>query len=202
MTMRHFAAALLLTLTACATTQATPPTQPWQAAATDGDRQRLRDWRTAFSKALDQARAGGHAEDVAREGRLLDPDGAIGGMSIPDGDYLCRTIKVGAKSKGLLDYVAYPAFKCRIEHGKAQRFTKLNGSQRPFGLIYPGDALRQVFLGTLVLGDETQAYQYGRDPDRDLAAWVERIDEKRWRMVFPFPHFESTLDVIELIPEQ
>ena len=191
-----------LLLTACATTQATPPTQRWQAVATDSDRQRLRDWRTAFAKALGQARAGGHAEDVAREGRLLDPDGAIGGVPIPAGGYRCRTIKVGAKGDGMLDYVAYPAFRCRIEHGKAQRFTKLNGSQRPVGLIYPGDALRQVFLGTLVLGDETQAYQYGRDPDRDLAAWVERIDERRWRMVFPYPHYESTLDVIELIPEQ
>ena len=200
--MRILLAIAALAVTACATTQATPPTQRWQAVATDGDRQRLRDWRTSFSKALDQARSGGHAEDVAREGRLLDPDGAIGGVPIPDGDYRCRTIKVGAKSKGLLDYVAYPAFRCRIEQGKAQRFTKLNGSQRPVGLIYPGDSLRQVFLGSLVLGDETQAYQYGRDPDRDLAAWVERIDEKRWRMVFPFPHFESTLDVIELIPEQ
>jgi hypothetical protein len=200
--MRHYAAALLLTLAACVTTQATPPTQRWQAVATDSDRQRLRDWRTAFAKALDQARAGGHAEDVVREGRLLDPDGAIGGVPIPNGDYRCRTIKIGAKSAGMLNYVAYPAFKCRIEHGKAQPFTKLNGSQRPVGLIYPGDALRQVFLGTLVLGDETQAYQYGRDQDRDLAAWVERIDERRWRLVFPYPHFESTLDVIELIPEQ
>ncbi|HEV2043966.1 MAG TPA: DUF4893 domain-containing protein, partial [Sphingomicrobium sp.] len=70
---------------------------------------------------------------------------------------------------------------------------------RPVGLIFAGDALRQVFLGTLVLGDETRAMQYGRDPDRDLAGFVERIGPARWRMVLPRPAFESTLDVIELI---
>ena len=73
---------------------------------------------------------------------------------------------------------------------------------RPIGMIFAYDRLRLVFLGTLVLGDETQAYQYGRDEDRDLAAWVERIGDNRWRMLFPYPHYESTLDVIELTPEQ
>ena len=59
-----------------------------------------------------------------------------------------------------------------------------------------------MFLGTLVLGDETRAMQYGRDQDRDLAGWVERIGDNRWRLILPYPHFESTLDVIELVPEQ
>ena len=54
----------------------------------------------------------------------------------------------------------------------------------------------------MVLGDETRAYQYGRDPERDLAGWVERIGERRWRVIFPYPHYESTLDVIELVPVQ
>ena len=200
--MRTMLAFAALAITACATTQATPSTQSWQQAATDHDRQRLRDWRTAFTKALDQARKAGNGADLDREGKLLDPDAAIGGVPIPNGAYRCRTIKVGAKSEGLLNYVAYPAFRCRIEAGKAQRFTKLTGSQRPVGLIYPADALRQVFLGTMVLGDETTPYQYGRDQDRDMAGWVERIGDNRWRVVLPSPHYESTLDVIELVPEQ
>ena len=53
----------------------------------------------------------------------------------------------------------------------------------------------------MVLGDETIAYKYGRDPERDLAGWIERIGERRWRMILPYPHYESTLDVIELVPE-
>jgi hypothetical protein len=199
--MRTLLAFATLAIAACTTTPATPPTQGWQQAVTEADRTRLRDWRTAFTRALEQARAAGHAADIEREGALLNPDAALDGP-IPNGDYRCRVIKVGAKSEGLLNYIAYPAFHCRIEQGKAQRFTKLTGSQRQVGLIYPGDQLRSVFLGTMVLGDETRAYRYGVDTERDLAGWVERIGDNRWRIIFPYPHYESTLDVIELIPEQ
>lgn len=190
-----------LAITACATTQATPSTQSWQQVATEKDRQRLRDWRKAFTTALQQARTT-NATDVALEGKLLDPDAATGGVPIADGNYRCRVVKVGAKTEAMLNYVAYPAFRCRIDAGQVQRFTKLTGSQRQVGLIYSADAMRQVFLGTMMLGDEARAYQYGRDEDRDLAAWVERIGDRRWRMVFPYPHYESTLDIIELTPEQ
>src|SRR4249919_2472093 len=151
---RAILAAILVSLTACATTQATPPTPNWQAVATEGDRQRLRDWRTAFAKALDQARSGGHAVDIANEGKLLDPDAAIGGVPIPNGEYRCRTVKVGSRDERLLNFVAYPPFRCRIEQGRMQRFSKLTGSQRRVGRIYPADSLRQIFLGTIVLGDE------------------------------------------------
>ena len=199
-------AAALLSLTAC--NALTGPreiigseTQQWRIAATGGDRIRLRDWRTAFIEALAKARAGGHGTAIAAEGALLSPDAGIVGVPIPNGDYRCRVIKLGAKQSGLLDYVAYPAFTCRIQPEKGlQGFAKMSGSQRPVGMIFPGDSMRQVFLGTLVLGDEKRAMQYGRDPDRDLSAFVEKIGPRRWRMVFPRPAFESTLDVIELIP--
>ena len=199
--MRILTSLALLTVASCATTQETSQLRGWQEVATPEDRVRLRDWRTAFTRALKQARAGNHGAEIAGEGVLLDPDAAIGGP-IPNGDYRCRVIKVGAKSQGMLEYIAYPAFRCRVEQGTTQRFTKLSGSQRHVGRIYPADQLRQVFLGTLVLGDETQAYQYGRDRDRDAVGWVERIGENRWRIVLPYPHYESLLDVIELVPEQ
>ncbi|MCL6698253.1 DUF4893 domain-containing protein [Sphingomonas sp. NSE70-1] len=199
--MRILASLLLLAVTSCATTQAPSATTGWQEVVTPEDRIRLRDWRTAFTRALDQANAANHAAEIANEGALLEPDAAVGGP-IPNGDYRCRVIKLGAKSQGMLEYVAYPAFRCRIDQGKMQRFTKLTGSQRHVGKIYPGDQLREVFLGTLVLGDETRAYQYGRDRDRDVAGWVERIGDNRWRMVLPYPNYESLLDVIELVPEQ
>ena len=120
---------------------------------------------------------------------------------IPNGAYRCRVIKLGAKSPGLLDYVAYPYFACRIaQQGAVQSFAKLTGSQRQVGIIFPGDPLRQLFLGTLVLGDEARAMQYGGDEERNVAAFVERIGPARWRMVMPRPHFESQLDVMELVP--
>ena len=203
----HFALLIvaLLTLSGCAEFQQAPgviaqPSRDWRAVATESDRLRLREWRSAFVDALRSARAGGHSADVAREGVLLDPDAALGG-SIPDGAYRCRVIKVGAKSTGLLDFVSYPHFDCRIgQQGVLQHFAKLTGSQRQVGLIFPGDPLRQVFLGTLVLGDEARAIQYGLDTQRDVAGFVERIGPNRWRLIMPRPHFESQMDVMELVP--
>jgi hypothetical protein len=198
---------ILLALTAfliagCATTPREQVTD-WRVVATKGDRERLRDWRAAFTKGLAQARAAGHAAEIEREGKLLEPDAALGPVPIPNGRYKCRVIKVGAKSAGMLDYVAYPAFDCRIQQEKLlQSLYKLTGSQRHTGLIFPGDPLRQVFLGTMVLGDESGAMQYGRDDERDIAGWIERIGDRRWRMILPYPHYESTLDVVELVPEQ
>ena len=173
----------------------------WHRVATESDRKRLRDWRQTFVAAIDAARKSGHSAELAREGVLLDPDAALGGGPIPNGAYRCRVIKVGAKSQGMLDYVAYPAFTCSIAAQRdLQQLAKLNGSQRQFGLIFPGDLLRQVFLGTLVLGDETRALQYGQDDSRDIVGYVERIGPNRWRLVMPSPHFESQLDVMELVP--
>ena len=68
--MRTLIALAALSLVACATTQATPPTESWQEAATSNDRERLRDWRTAFTQALEQARKT-NAADVEREGVLV-----------------------------------------------------------------------------------------------------------------------------------
>ena len=200
--IRALAVLLCLAVAACAPKAIiSTSTTDWRTAATGHDRTRLRDWRETFVSALAQARASGHAAAIDAEGVLLQPDAALGGGPIPNGAYRCRVIKLGALSPGMLDYVAYPAFNCRVrqEHG-LQGFAKLSGSQRPVGLVFPGDSLRQVFLGTLTLGDEVRAMQYGRDADRDVAAWVERIGPARWRMVMPSPRFESLTDVMELVP--
>jgi hypothetical protein len=173
----------------------------WQEVASEKDRLRLGDWRKAFVGALGAARLAGHGVEIAREGVLLEPDAALGGGPIPNGLYRCRVIKLGAKSEGLLDYVSYPPFVCRIEpQNGIQKFSKLTGSQRQVGLIFPGDVMRQVFLGTLVLGDEQGAMQYGQDEMRNVAGYVERIGPNRWRLIMPRPHFESQLDVMELVP--
>jgi hypothetical protein len=81
-----------------------------------------------------------------------------------------------------------------------QRLTKLSGSQRYVGLLFPGDAIHEVFLGTLVLGDERRSLQYGQDDMRDVVGYLERIGPERWRLVMPAPHFESQTDVMELVP--
>jgi hypothetical protein len=203
--MRLALSALLLACTGCSMVQPPPeivrtPSIDWRAIATESDRARLRDWRSTFTSALASARAAGHGADIAREGTLLEPDAALGGP-IPDGIYRCRVIKLGAKAPGMLDYVAYPYFSCRVQpEGRLRTLFKLTGSQRQAGTIFPGDTLREVFLGTLMLGDEGRAMQYGVDEERDVAGFVERIGPDRWRLVMPSPHFESQLDVMELVP--
>lgn len=198
-------------LAGCTSTPSTPqsatagalaPTIGWRAIATAGDRRRIREWRTAWTEALGKARAGGHSAALAAEGALLLPDAALAAPIPSAGDYRCRTIKIGAQSAGLPDYVAYPPFRCRIsiEEGLLS-FAKLSGSQRPIGLMFAENSRRMIFLGTLQLGDERRALQYGRDRQRDMVGALERIGEARWRLVLPYPHFESTLDVLELVPE-
>jgi len=201
MTMRRFTLLAAGLLCACAHAPVAQVTD-WRVVATANDRERLREWRTAFTKALGQARTAGHSAEIAREGALLEPDAALGPVPIPSGRYKCRVIKLGARSPGGLDYIAYPAFDCRVSQEKElQGFYKVTGSQRHTGLLYSDNALRQAFLGTLVLGDENRAMRYGRDQERDLAGWVERIGDRRWRLILPYPHFESTLDILELAPE-
>jgi len=173
----------------------------WQRIATSADRARLRDWRSNWLKGLDQATKAGHGAEIAGEGVLLQPDAALASPALPDGAYRCRTLKLGAKSAGMLPYVAYPAFACRVSHdGPRQLFAKVSGSQRPVGALYPDGQVRSIFLGTLVLGDERRAMVYGMDRDRDVVGFVERIGDKRWRLVLPAPAFESLVDVVELIP--
>jgi hypothetical protein len=178
------------------------PAANWRNVATSADRKRIHDWREAWTKALAEARTD-HAADIGREGTLLDPDSGLAGAAPPPGDYRCRTIKLGSRGEGMLDYVDYAGFACRIgpaESGNSMVFAKTGGSQRPVGRLFPDTARRMVFLGTLQLADERGVLRYGHDRERDLAGLVERIGPRRWRMILPFPRFESLLDVIEIVP--
>lgn len=123
-------------------------------------------------------------------------------MAPPAGDYRCRTVKLGSQGgEAGLGYVVYGWFACRIEQTPAGlKFSKLTGSQRPAGLLFPENGERMVFLGSLSLASEPPANSYGRRPDRDIIAAVERIGPQRWRLVLPWPQTESNLDLIELVP--
>lgn len=177
-------------------------TTAYRQVISEDDRVRLRDWRTSFEEGLSAARKAGHGAEIDREGPLLDPDSAFPGPAIPNGLYRCRLIKLGTRAPGNLVYASYPGFTCRVRQERSlQRLAKLDGSQRYVGLIFPGDAIRNVFLGTLALGDESRVLQYGQDEQRNVAGHVERIGANRWRLVMPQPHFESRLDVMELVPQ-
>jgi hypothetical protein len=199
----------ILLLSACANGKtgpeaAVPSTIPgWHRAATEADRARLRNWRKTWVAALDQAKAAGHRAEIEAAGSLLDPDAALPDIGLRPGEYRCRTIKLGAKGKGNLAYVEYPAFRCRIGAAEGpgnMAFARIDGSQRPIGRLFPDHSRRMIFLGTLQLGDEKGSLRYGHDKDRDMIGLLERIGPNRWRIAFPAPAFESKLDVLELIP--
>jgi len=172
----------------------------WREIATDADRERLRNWRKAWDEALPAAKLA-DPRAIAADPVLFDPDVALGEAALPAGDYRCRVYKLGKKGSGLSDFTAYPGFDCVVvAEGDLHSFHKMTGSQRPTGLLFADTKARQVFLGTLILGDEVSPLRYGLDQTRDVAGYVERIGERRWRLVLPWPAFESKLDIIELVP--
>jgi hypothetical protein len=215
---RLFRPSVLIVLTAaavsaCATAAPPPPPIPegpgagpvlrdWRGVVTATDRDRYNRLDAAWSLALEQARRQRGSGDLASTGALIDPDAARPDVTPPAGDYRCRTVKLGSQGgEEGLGYVVYGWFACRIEqtpHGL--KFSKLTGSQRPAGLLFPENDRRMVMLGSLALADEPPANSYGQRPDRDLVAVLERIGERRWRLAIPWPQAESNLDLIELVP--
>ena len=202
-------------LAACATpAPPVPPVPPlpgqtaettlrdWRGIVTRADRERFDRRDTAWRDALRQARSLSGSGDLASTGTLIDPDAGIDSVTPPVGDYRCRTVKLGSQSdyEGL-GYVVYGWFACRIEDTpNGLKFTKRTGSQRPSGLLFPDNDGQMIFLGSMALGDEPAANSYGRQPDRDLIAVLERIGPARWRLAIPWPTAESKLDLIELVP--
>ena len=201
-----FAAAAL---GACATVPGTPLPDPeaprgWRAAVMQDDLDRLRASSATFAAALSEARAAGHGASVDALGKVADPNAALPLGDLPTGNFRCRTIKLGTfegNGNGLA-YIDYPFFTCRIrpEQG-VHGFAKLTGSQRQVGLLFPDDAYRSVFLGTLVLGDEERAMRYGADPQRDVVGAFQRIGPNEYRLLIPEPRYESRLDIIHLVQE-
>jgi hypothetical protein len=173
----------------------------WRLRATEVDRERLRGWRNTWVEGLREAREAGHGAEIEREGVLLDPDAALAEPRIPAGRYACRTLKLGRRGPTGLAFVSYPAFQCEvIVADGVVRLVKHTGSQRPTGILYDESPRRMVFIGTLVLGDEERPLDYGFDRERNMIGALERVGERRWRLVLPRPSFESDVDVIELVP--
>lgn len=203
--------ALAAALSACASTPPPPPLpdQPgagpvlrdWRSIVTAVDRDRYDRLDAAWTLALQQARRQRGSGDLASTGDLIDPEAARPSVIPPPGNYRCRTVKLGSQGgEDGLGYVVYSWFACRIEQtSNGLKFTKLTGSQRPSGLLFPENDRRMILLGSMALAEEPAANSYGQRPDRDLIGVLERIGESRWRLALPWPQNESNLDLIELV---
>ncbi len=200
-----------LVLAACASTPPPPPPPPgapgaalrdWRTIITAADRDRYNRRDSAWSLALQQAERQRGSGDLRGLGELIDPDAARTSVAPPPGDYRCRTVKLGSQGgEEGLGYVVYGWFACRIERTPGGlKFSKLTGSQRPAGLLFPENDREMVMLGSMSLAAEPPANSYGQRPDRDMVAVLERVGERRWRLVIPWPQAESNLDLIELVP--
>lgn len=205
-----------LSLSACASLEPAPPPPPPPVMPGNPD-SLLRDWRgliqpqdldryqrlgAAWTTALRDARRLPGSGDLKALGGLIEPKAALESAAPPEGQYRCRTIKLGSQSgdEGL-GYVVYGWFACRIEATPAGlKLSKLTGSQRPSGLLFPENGRQMVFLGSMALANDPPANSYGQKPDRDMVGVFERIGETRWRLSIPWPHNESHLDLIELVP--
>ncbi len=210
-------------LAACATTPPLPPPPPpppppsvpaapdgptgavladWRGVITAADRDRYQRRAAAWSLALEQSRRQTGSGDLASLGDLIDPAATRAGVTPPEGAYRCRTVKLGSQGgDGGLGYVVYGWFACRIENtALGLKLTKLSGSQRQAGLLFPENDREMVFLGSMALASEPTARAYGQRPERDMVSVLERIGESRWRLVTPWPANESNLDILELVP--
>ena len=198
-----------LVLAACASMPPPPPPpggsgalRDWRGIVTAPDRDRYSRRDAAWSLALQQAERQPGSGDLTGLGDLIEPRAARSPVAPPPGDYRCRTVKLGSQGgEEGLGYVVYGWFACRIEATpNGLKFSKLTGSQRPGGLLFTENDRQMVMLGSMALASEPPANSYGQRPDRDLVAVLERIGERRWRLVIPWPQAESNLDLIELVP--
>ncbi|MDB5737391.1 MAG: hypothetical protein JWO65_1059 [Sphingomonas bacterium] len=184
-----------------ASATAAPPPPDWHDDISDPDHVRLRGWRDSFVLALTQARTAGHGAEIDAQGPLLDPDGGADGVALAEGRYRCRTIKLGTKVDKRSPFIAFPTYDCVVKpSGTIERLSVLGGIQRPTGRLYPDTPSRMIFLGTMILSDETKPVKYGRDADRDLVGALQKIGNARWRLLLPNPAWESTMDVMEIVP--
>jgi hypothetical protein len=202
--VKRIAALVLVLLCAAPATsgpeETTQLTGDWRKVATQTDKSRLTRWRETMVTALASASRDGESEAITREGALLLPDSGLERPAIPAGNYTCRSVKIGRKGSYAKPFIARAASPCTVsDKGTRMRLVVSSGSQRARGDIFPGNERRQIFLGSMALGDETRAMDYGRDGTRDMAGALERIGDRRWRLLLPKPGFDAQMEVIEII---
>lgn len=191
---RRAAAGLLAGLLALPIAAPLACSVPTNANITPYDGDRMTGFETARIRGLGEALLSDSADERAIVSALF-ASGETPIETMPDGNYRCRTIKLG----GLLPLVTYDYFNCAVS-AKGTVIEKLTGSQRFKGTLAPSDG-GLFYAGALHYGDEAPI-AYDSDAERNQVGCLIKVNGKpvRYRLELPFPQFESTHDVIELVP--
>ncbi len=178
------------------------PATSWaETTLRPADSGRLDNLDAAFGNAVMQALAASEAKDVTALTRALSGEPQVAFSADLQGDWSCRTIKLG----GISPLVVYSPFKCRFtatDRGFA--FEKLTGSQLTRGEITLRDG-RAVYAGVGYVNGETapdyadlpEDFSSGGKVQSDVAVF-QRISSTRARLLFPLPAVESDFDILEL----
>lgn len=194
--MRKFKIGLAILAALCATTQASAG---WQDEASTFDANRLARLDEARAKGLSEAQAG---RDISLIRAVLDAEARPASARALAGDWQCRTIKLGGMSAD----VVYSWFRCRIgRRGDRLYFSKLNGTQRLNGVLFPHESGGFVLLGALSAKGEPAHRYSGNGPAAgatatpdDAVGLLQSTGRSSARIEFPYPVQESTFDIIEL----
>lgn len=165
-------------------------------AVNASDEERLAGIVKSRTRGLAAALLADRAADRVTISALYTP-GFTPTSSLPDGDYQCRTIKLG----GMLPAVVYDYFSCRIgEEGSS--IAKTSGSQRFSGSLTPSNG-GFFYRGALHFGDE-QPVLYGSDGERNQVGCLYQLagEDQRYLLELPSPMFESLHDVVELVARE
>ena len=165
-----------------------------ESLITAADRARLEKYEDTRAQAIDIARKGGAAEDIATLDAVLAKEPVAFTDSDLTGAWRCRTIKAG----GSLPLVVYGWFKCRVtDDGSGWMLEKTTGSQRTKGRFFTDSDTRLTYLGSFYVNDDA-AKPYGSGPESDQVGYAFRSGEAEWRIEFPAPFYESKLDILEV----
>jgi hypothetical protein len=161
---------------------------------TPADRERLQEYEETRAIALEQAKGGDRRELEELKSVITRPVVPFTGSGF-EGDWKCRTIKVGGDLGPL---VVYDWFKCKVtDDGSGLMLEKLTGSQRTKGRLFDESENRAVYVGTGYVQGE-KAPDYGNGPRTDEVGYAFRTSPDGWRIEFPAPYYESKLDILEL----
>jgi hypothetical protein len=182
----------------------------WRRVAHADDQAKLDTIAGIWASALAEGKKT-DARAIDQEGDLLRPDAGLPRATPTPGLYRCRTLRIGLPAGGSTNgatrtpraraFERFKPFDCVVTDEKAfLGFTKVTGTHRPGGYLWPDGDTRMVFLGGTAERVGEGASAYGAEPRRNRLGVLERIGEFRWRLTLIGQPVAPRLEVMELVP--